>query len=246
MTPGVFTLSKIKDPTIATIRRDHGHARRTLSPTTKHLIFADGTGNPWGMVLIAPVIFRQRLRGRSPLPWRRADFVRQGGLRRIMRMSFLPCCRSGITWLPAEPRFIRAISGGISRHDLIGNIHDNAIHQDRLTPNGSSFKASFIRDFVRANDGWFMPVSTQVGPDGCVWLMDWYDRYPCYQNANADPSGVDREYGRIWRVVYVGNIPGAIVQSRPEVGMDLSRLNTTELVKTLEHPFGSVARPSGY
>jgi hypothetical protein len=34
--------------------------------------------------------------------------------------------------------------------------------------------------------------------------MDWYDKYPCYQNANADPEGVDREHGRIWRVVYTG------------------------------------------
>ena len=46
-----------------------------------------------------------------------------------------------------------------------------------------------------------MPVSTQTGPDGAVWIMDWYDKYPCYQNANADPAGVDREHGRIWRVV---------------------------------------------
>ena len=46
---------------------------------------------------------------------------------------------------------------------LMGNIHDSAVHQDKLTPVGATFKASFVRDFVRANDGWFRPVSTQVG-----------------------------------------------------------------------------------
>ena len=53
------------------------------------------------------------------------------------------------------------------------------------------------RDFLRANDGWFRPVSTQTGPDGNLWIMDWCDKYPCYQNARADPEGVDRERGRI-------------------------------------------------
>src|SRR5205085_2691184 len=118
---------------------------------------------------------------------------------------------------------------------LLGNIHDNAIHQDRLTPNGSSFKASFIKDFVRANDGWFMPVSTQVGPDGATWIMDWYDKYPCYQNANADPEGVDREHGRIWRVVFTGGKPDVGVPPRPP-GMDLGRLSSIELVDVLANP----------
>src|SRR6185295_16039118 len=119
---------------------------------------------------------------------------------------------------------------------VMGNIHDNAIHQDRLTPNGSGFKASFIKDFVRANDGWFMPVSTQTGPDGCLSIMDWYDRYPSYQNARADPDGVDRELGRIWRVVYTGKEKGKPVPSRPQRDMDMKKLPATELVKMLAHP----------
>ncbi|HMC27266.1 MAG TPA: HEAT repeat domain-containing protein, partial [Verrucomicrobiae bacterium] len=118
---------------------------------------------------------------------------------------------------------------------LMGNIHDSAIHQDRLTPNGSSFKASFMKDFVRANDGWFRPVSTQVGPDGAVWIMDWYDKYPCYQNANADPGGVDREYGRIWRVVYTEGKPDVGVPPRPPE-MDLAKLSSAELVDLLTYP----------
>ncbi|HEV8543785.1 MAG TPA: HEAT repeat domain-containing protein, partial [Verrucomicrobiae bacterium] len=96
-------------------------------------------------------------------------------------------------------------------------------------------KDSFVRDFVRANDGWFRPVSTQVGPDGAVWIMDWYDKYPCYQNANADPEGVDRSYGRIWRIVYTGKEKGKPVPSHPE-GMNLKKLSTEGLVHTLAHP----------
>src|SRR5690606_3467343 len=118
---------------------------------------------------------------------------------------------------------------------LQGNIHDNAVHQDRLSRNGSGFTASQWRDLVRTTDGWFMPVSTQVGPDGAIWIMDWYDRYPCYQNAMADPGGVDREHGRIWRVVYTGGEKGRAVPSRPSPDMNLEALGTSDLVKLLEH-----------
>src|SRR4030095_3058430 len=80
-----------------------------------------------------------------------------------------------------------------------------------------------------------MPVSSQVGPDGALWVMDWYDKYPCYQNANADPEGVDRERGRIWRIVWVGNEPNKVVTSRPS-GLDLAKASSAELVHTLTHP----------
>ncbi len=37
-----------------------------------------------------------------------------------------------------------------------------------------------------------MPVVQKIGPDGCLYILDWYDRYHCYQDASADPAGVDR------------------------------------------------------
>ena len=64
--------------------------------------------------------------------------------------------------------------------------------------------------------------------------MDWYDKYPCYQNANADPEGVDRAHGRIWRVVHTGDKPGAKVPSHPE-GMNLANLSNEDLARTLKH-----------
>src|SRR5690606_1146163 len=59
-----------------------------------------------------------------------------------------------------------------------------------------------LADFLTANDPWFMPVVQKTGPDGCLYILDWYDRYHCYQDANADPEGVDRGKGRLYRVRY--------------------------------------------
>ena len=47
-----------------------------------------------------------------------------------------------------------------------------------------------------------MPVSQKTGPDGCLYILDWYDRYHCYQDANRDPAGIDRLKGRLYRVRY--------------------------------------------
>lgn len=244
MTHGVFTHSKVKDPAHPDAPEVYMNAAvaRFHPQTRRFEVFADGTSNPWGVDFdrsgnafvsacvidhlfhMAPGGIYVRQAGAPPHPYAYQLLPAIVDHRHHMAAYAGVLVYQGDQY-PAEHR------GTI----FMGNIHDNAIHQDRLTPNGSSFKASFVRDFVRANDGWFMPVSTQTGPDGAVWIMDWYDRYPCYQNANADPDGVDREHGRIWRVVHVGDQKGKPVPSRPDVRMSLAALSSEELVKLLTH-----------
>jgi putative heme-binding domain-containing protein len=89
-----------------------------------------------------------------------------------------------------------------------GNIHGNCINVDLLSRDGSTYIARAEPDFLSANDAWFMPVALKVGPDGCLYVLDWYDRYHCYQDANRDPKGVDRLKGRLYRVRY-GSSPRA-------------------------------------
>jgi putative heme-binding domain-containing protein len=83
-----------------------------------------------------------------------------------------------------------------------GNIHGGCINSDRLIRDGSTYRADAEPDFLSANDAWFMPVAQKVGPDGCLYILDWYDRYHCYQDANRDPEGIDRLKGRLYRVRY--------------------------------------------
>jgi putative heme-binding domain-containing protein len=83
-----------------------------------------------------------------------------------------------------------------------GNIHGGCINADRLARDGCTYLARAEPDFLNANDAWFMPVAQKVGPDGCLYILDWYDRYHCYQDANRDPQGIDRLKGRLYRVRY--------------------------------------------
>ena len=84
----------------------------------------------------------------------------------------------------------------------VGNIHGGCINVDRLERDGSTYLAKAEPDLLSANDAWFMPVALKVGPDGCLYVLDWYDRYHCYQDANRDPDGIDRLNGRLYRVRY--------------------------------------------
>lgn len=243
MTHGVFTVTKAVDPgqPAEPVVLTAGVAR--YRPAERRLeVFAEGTSNPWGVDFdargqafvsacvidhlfhLAPGGVYVRQAGQPPYPYAYGLLPSIVDHRHHMAAYAGICLYQGDQF-PAEYR-------GMA---LQGNIHDNAIHQDRIEARGSTYAAAFVRDFVRANDGWFMPVSTQVGPDGAVWIMDWYDRYPCYQNANADPAGVDRERGRIWRVVWTGDKPGMPVASRPP-GLDLGKATTGDLVGLLKHP----------
>ncbi|HEY6167821.1 MAG TPA: PVC-type heme-binding CxxCH protein, partial [Verrucomicrobiae bacterium] len=244
LTHGVFTHSKVKVPEATEPGVTVNAAVARYQPRTKKFeVFADGTSNPWGVdfdragnAFISACVVDHF--------WHIAPggiYVRQGGV---------PAHPYAYELLPSivDHKHFRAAYCGVNIYQgsqfpaewrglaFMGNIHQSAINCDRLTPNGSSFKATAEKDFLTTTDGWFRPISEQVGPDGALWIGDWYDKYPCYQNARADPEGVDRERGRIWRVVWTSKEPGKRVASRPEVNMNLAKLSSRDLVTLLAHP----------
>ena len=110
----------------------------------------------------------------------------------------------------------------------MGNIHGGCINVDVLRRDGSTYISDGEPDFLTANDAWFMPVAQKIGPDGCLYVLDWYDRYHCYQDANRDPKGVDRDRGRLYRIRY---------KNTPPAGrFDLSKESDDELIQRLHSP----------
>ena len=64
--------------------------------------------------------------------------------------------------------------------------------------------------------------SPQYGPDGSVFVNDWYDKVPCHQQREF----TDRSNGRIYKVVYQGAKP---------VKVDLAKASDAELVQMQLH-----------
>jgi len=83
---------------------------------------------------------------------------------------------------------------------------------------GSGFKSTRRPDFLVPNDPWYRGLSPQYGPDGSVFVNDWYDKVPCHQQRDY----TDRTNGRIYKLVYEGVKP---------VQVDLAKASDAELVQ---------------
>ena len=88
----------------------------------------------------------------------------------------------------------------------------------RREPVGSTFRTRDEGFAIQSADPWFRPVDIKEGPDGNLYLADWYDS----QLAHIDNSqgGIDRDRGRIYRIRKKGAKPGW----RPEADDDAALL----------------------
>lgn len=84
---------------------------------------------------------------------------------------------------------------------LMGNIHGNRINRDLLEPSGSSYVGRHAPDFLLANDRWFRHIASRLGPDGSIFLIDWYDRQACH---HTDEQIWNRGNGRMYRARFAG------------------------------------------
>jgi putative heme-binding domain-containing protein len=111
---------------------------------------------------------------------------------------------------------------------FIGNVVTNRINHDKLERHGSTYRAVLQPDFLSSTDPWFRPVDIKLGPDGCLYVADFYNRIIGHYEVRLDHPGRDRERGRIWRISYRGENPQPL-QSPP----DFTKMTDQELVKRL-------------
>jgi glucose/arabinose dehydrogenase len=72
----------------------------------------------------------------------------------------------------------------------------------RMKPDGSGFHADPVEPLLRSTDPNFRPVDLEFGPDGALYLVDWYNPLIGHmQHSLRDPNR-DVEHGRIWRIHY--------------------------------------------
>jgi putative heme-binding domain-containing protein len=113
-----------------------------------------------------------------------------------------------------------------------GNVVTNRINLDRLEPHGSTLKAIHQPDFLTCDDPWFRPVDLKLGPDGALYVADFYNRIIGHYEVPLTHPGRDHERGRIWQIAYRGpDRQGKPVQPRA----DWSKASIPELVGDLAH-----------
>jgi len=57
-----------------------------------------------------------------------------------------------------------------------------------------------LPDLVRCRDESFRPVAVRFGPDGCLYIVDWYNRIISHNEVDRNHPARDKTRGRVWRV----------------------------------------------
>jgi putative membrane-bound dehydrogenase-like protein len=246
---GVFTHSRVGAPGTPDAERVPINAGvwRFHPQRRKFEVFAWGTSNPWGIdfdergqafitACVIPHLFHV-IQG--------ANYERQSG------SHFDPHVYDDIKTIADHLHYLgNDPHGGNQRSDAAGgghahcgamiyladqfppayrntlfmsNIHGNRINDDALERKGSGFVGHHAPDFLLANDAWFRGLNLEYGPDGSVYLSDWYDPQACHL---TQPERWDRTNGRLYRVTYGEHRPAAV---------DLRALPNEELVRLQSH-----------
>ncbi len=208
------------------IRRLEGGGVWKLQPHTLELdIYARGLVNPWGL--------RFDKYGQS--------FLTDGAGGEGINYAF-----PGATFLtaPGAERILRGLNPGQPKHsglDIVSGRHlpeswagslitndfrANRVNRFQLEEQGSGYASRQMPDLLWTDHVAFRPVDITVGPDGAIYIADWYN--PIIQHGEVDfhDPRRDQERGRIWRIT---------AKNRPLVpGQKLSGASVGELLEALK------------
>jgi len=122
----------------------------------------------------------------------------------------------------------KALPDEIQGCALIGGYFGSVVELHRFEDAGAGFKTTQLPRLVTSSSNAFRPVDVSIGPDGAMYLADWYNPIiGHYQVSYADPKR-DKSHGRIWRITSKNHDP--IEQP------NLAKMSAGELLSQLSSP----------
>jgi putative membrane-bound dehydrogenase-like protein len=115
----------------------------------------------------------------------------------------------------------------------------NIVHHQVVEPSGVTFKAHKTREaeFIGGRDKWFRPIDTRIGPDGGLYIVDFYNQAVVHNDTRGTIHGPanaalrpdrDHYFGRIWRVDHK--------QAKRLKVPNITKASTKDLVEALQNP----------
>ena len=222
---GVFTHSHVGKPGTPDSQRVPINAGIWRYHPTRHVfeVFAEGTSNPWGVdfddhgqaistACVIPHLYHviqggryQRQAGEHFNPYTYADIQTIADHRHYVGSTpWAGNGRSGDAGGGHAHCGAMIYLGGVwpdeYRHTIfMNNIHGQRVNNDILERQGSGFVGHHGKDFLLTGDLASQMLNLRYGPDGQVYINDWYDMNACH---HTNPEGHDRTNGRIYKVSY--------------------------------------------
>ncbi|HBE71315.1 MAG TPA: dehydrogenase [Planctomycetaceae bacterium] len=114
-----------------------------------------------------------------------------------------------------------AFAGAIVAPNAMQNL---VWHSERLR-DGSTYQTIDLPNLLESTDRWFRPVYCGVGPDGAIYIADWYDSRLSHISPTDDWH---KSSGRIYRIAPENTQP------RYDLG-DLAKKSDADLISLLTH-----------
>ncbi|MGH9660356.1 MAG: PVC-type heme-binding CxxCH protein, partial [Bryobacteraceae bacterium] len=214
---GTFHHSQVETPW-GTVRVDEAAVFR-YEPRTQKLgvfvsyPFANPWGHcfdPWGQDFIADAsggsnYFAAAFSGHVDYPRKHPR------MREFTTTKVRPTCGCEIV---TSRQFPEEAQGNFLLNNTIGF---HGIKQHRIIAEGSGFTTQEIEPLLQSSDINFRPVDLKFGPDGALYLVDWFNPLVGHMQYSLRDSRRDRTHGRIWRITYKGRptLRPAAIEGRP-------------------------------
>lgn len=141
---------------------------------------ASGGANYYGTAFSGQVVYPQK----------------HGGMKQFFPMQWRPTCGCELV---SSRHFPDDTQGDYLLNNDIGF---QGILRYRVKDEGSGFAGAPVEPLLRSSDPNFRPVALQFGPDGALYVVDWFNPLVGHmQHSLRDPNR-DHTHGRIWRITY--------------------------------------------
>ncbi|MFT3881833.1 MAG: c-type cytochrome [Gemmatales bacterium] len=207
-------------------------------PRTKQFeLFAEGGGNTWGLDFdrTGQIIAGTNWGGVAALHMVQGGyyvkgFAKHGALHNPHTYGYfehIPCegFRGGHVTCGGIVYQGKLLDGRFQDAYLGCNLLSNDLYWYSMHRQGSTFRMKHEGTLLQGNDTWFRPIDLLTGPDGAVYVCDWYDK----RANHVDPvDNWDKTNGRIYKLVPKNGYGG-------QKAFDLNRMSVSELVDQLSH-----------
>ena len=107
---------------------------------------------------------------------------------------------------------------------FLANPITNTINTVRVDRDASGkISGTLLGDLLKSEDDWFRPVNMEFGPDGCLYVADWYNKVVSHNEVPRTDPTRDKTHGRIWRIRHESQKPVQVPNLIATKDMDLAK-----------------------